>query len=90
MDSVVIVMVELAPAVTLDGLNDAPAPVGRPVAVNTTDWATPDDRTVLMVLVPDVPADTVAEMGEADIEKLLGGGAPVELALNRAMLDDQY
>jgi hypothetical protein len=84
------VMVELAPAVTLDGLNDATAPVGKPVALNATDWATPEDNTVLIVLVPIVPADTAAEVGEADIEKLLGGGAPVELALNRAMPDDQY
>lgn len=83
-------MVELAPAVTLDGLNDATAPVGRPVAVNATDWATPEDTSVLTVLVPDVPAETVAEVGDADIEKLLGGGAPLELALNRATPDDQY
>ena len=84
------VIVELAPAVTVDGAKEAAAPVGRPVALRATDWATPLVTAVLMVLVPDVPAVTVAEVGEADIEKSLGGGGPEELALNRAMPADQY
>ena len=65
--------------------------MGRPVALRATDWATPLVTAVLMVLVGRaVPADTVAEVGEADIEKSLGGGGAVELALNRAMPSDQY
>ena len=67
---------ELDPAVTEDGVKVATAPLGRPlVALRATDWATPLVRVVLMVLVAAEPAVTLAEEGEAEMEKSLGTGA---------------
>jgi hypothetical protein len=71
---VVTVMTEVCPAVMTWGLNDTRAPVGAPVAVRATDWATPLVTAVVMVLVAGEPAVTVAELGEAEMEKVLGGG----------------
>ena len=74
-DGVVMDMVELLPALTLDGVNDTRAPLGAPVALRATDWATPEVTAVLMVLVAAEPAAALAELGEAEIEKSLGAGA---------------
>ena len=68
-------MVELDPEFTVDGVNDTRAPVGRPVAERATDWATPLVRVVPMVLVAAEPAVTLAEEGEAEMEKSLATGA---------------
>ena len=68
-------MVELDPELMVDGVNDATAPEGRPVALIATDWATPLVTVVPMVLPAAEPATTLAEVGEAVMEKSLGGGA---------------
>ena len=68
-------MVELDPEFTVDGVNDTRAPLGRPVAERATDWATPLVRVVPMVLVAAEPAVTLAEEGEAEMEKSLVAGA---------------
>jgi hypothetical protein len=52
---VVIVSVELPPAVTLVGLNEALAPLGSPLALKETDWAEPLVNAVEIVLVPLEP-----------------------------------
>src|SRR5260370_28856084 len=65
---VVIVMVDVAVPVTDDGLNDAEAPDGRPDAVRFTVWDAPVSVTV-MVDVVELPAVTVPEVGESEIEK---------------------
>ena len=49
---VVIVSVEDWPAVIVEGLNDADAPLGRPEALNATLWALP---LVTAVEIVDVP-----------------------------------
>lgn len=66
---------ELAPALTLDGENDTREPLGALVALNATDWATPEVTAVLMVLVTAVPAAALADPGDAEIEKSLAAGA---------------
>ena len=45
------VSVELPPAVTEVGLNEAVTPDGRPLAARATDSAEPETRAVLIVLV---------------------------------------
>jgi len=52
-----------------DGLNDAVAPLGAPLAVNATVWAAPLVTAVLIVLVADWPDVAVREPGEALTEK---------------------
>ena len=74
-DAVVMDMVELAPELTVDGVNDTRAPIGAPVALRPIDWATPEVTAVLMAVVAALPATTLAEAGEAEIEKSLVGGA---------------
>src|ERR1051326_3044896 len=64
-----IVNLEEAPAVTEEGLNDAPAPAGRPLAENATVWGLPAITAVATVEVVVAPAVTVAELGLSDIEK---------------------
>ena len=63
------VSVELAPDVTLAGLNDAVAPAGRPVAVNATDCAAPVVTCVSMPTVPLWPCTSVTPLALALIEK---------------------
>src|SRR5580704_9164591 len=70
---VVTVMVELCPALSVEGLNETTAPDGAPVALSATDWVEPLVTAVEMVgEVPD-PAVTVAEVGAEAMEKSLGG-----------------
>ena len=86
---VVTVMVELCPALRVEGLNETTAPDGAPVALSATDWVAPLVTAVVMVgEVPD-PAVTVAEVGEAAMEKSLGGGGGAP-ALNNATPAAQY
>ena len=68
------VMVELDPAVIVEGEKETSAPLSAPLALNPTDWATPEVTTVLMVLVAAEPAEALAEAGEAEIEKSFDGG----------------
>ena len=70
------VSVELPPAVTAAGLNDAVAPEGRPLALSETVCAEPLVTAVAMVEValPFCVADT--ELGLALMEKSFGGGVP--------------
>ena len=89
-DAVVTVIVELPPEVTVDGVNDATEPEGRPVALRATDWAAPLVTAVLMVVEAAEPAVVLPEVGEAEMEKSLGGGGPELPALNRAIPSDQY
>ena len=74
-DGVVMDIVELAPAVDAGRGERHQGPVGGPVALKATDWATPAVTAVLMVLVAAEPAAALAEAGEAEIEKSLGAGA---------------
>ena len=68
-DPALSVSVDEPPDVTEAGLNDAEAPAGRPVADNETVCAEPDVVAVLMVDVPEPPAETDTVDGEAAIEK---------------------
>src|SRR5688500_6725001 len=59
------------PAVTDDGLNEAVAPAGRPLADSVTVCAVPAVTAVLTVVVPEPPAVTLADVGDTAIEKSL-------------------
>ena len=72
---VVMVIVDEPPAVTDDGLNDAPAPDGRPLADSDTVWAEPDVTAVDTVAVVDPPGATDPDVGDTEIEKSLPGCA---------------
>ena len=74
---VAIVMVELLPAVTAVGLNDAVAPAGSPVALRLTFCAEPLVTAVEMVDGPLEPCWIETLVGFAAIEKSFGGGAIV-------------
>src|SRR5262245_28252479 len=63
------VSVELPPAVTLVGLNDALASAGRPLMESDTFCALPDVTAVLMVVVPLDPCATETVVGFALIEE---------------------
>src|SRR5665213_1587368 len=71
-------MVELAPALTVDGVNETKDPEGAPVALRPIDWVTPEVTAVLIAVVAALPATTLAEVGETEIEieieKSLVGG----------------
>ena len=67
--------VELAPAVTLLGLNDAVVPLGRPLALRATDSAVPLTTAVEIVEVALPPCAAETLFGLALIEKSLAGGA---------------
>src|SRR2546430_1398858 len=77
-----IVMVEVLPAATAVGLNDAVAPAGRPVALKVTFCADPLVRAVEMVDDPLDPCWTETLVGFALIEKSLGGAAGQPGSLN--------
>src|SRR2546425_299196 len=68
-------MVELLPAATAAGLNDAVAPAGRPVALKLTFCAEPLVTAVEIVDDPLEPCWTETLVGFALIEKSLGGAA---------------
>ena len=65
------VSVELPPAVTEGGLNDADAPAGSPLADKLTVSALPLVTAVEIVLVPDAPCTADTLFGFALIEKSL-------------------
>ena len=71
------VSVELAPALTEAGLNEAVVPVGRAPVLRVMLSALPLVRTVEMVEVPVPPCATETELGFALIEKSFGGGGAV-------------
>lgn len=73
-NAVVMVMVELLPELTVDGENDTRAPDGAPVVLKPIDCVTPEVTAVLMAVEAALPATTLAEVGEAEIEKSLLGG----------------
>src|ERR1700686_2217443 len=73
---VVIVMSELPPEVTDEGLKLAPAPDGRPLAVSATLCDDPLVVAVLIVVEPLPPGATVTVLGLALMEKSFGGGEP--------------
>jgi len=62
---------ELPPAVTLDGLNDALAPDGTPVMLKLTVWAAPLVTAVLTVYDPLLPCAIVWDDGVAEMLKSL-------------------
>jgi hypothetical protein len=73
-------IVELPPEVTDEGENDTLTPLGAPDADNETDSALPDVTAVETVEDVEPPAVSDPELGEAEIEKSLGGGgAPPEV-----------
>ena len=74
---VVIVIVDEPPEVTDAGLNEALAPLGKPLAERLTVWALPDVVAVLTVAVTEPPAAVDPEPGETEIEKSLAGGVPL-------------
>jgi hypothetical protein len=65
------VRVELPPAVTEVGLNDPLAPDGRPETLRLTDWALPLVTAVAMVEVPAAPCAMLTLDGLAEMEKSL-------------------
>ena len=69
---VVIVSVELPPAVTVLGLKDAVAPEGKPLALSVTVCAFPLITVVPMVEVPLWPCTTDTLLGLALVEKSSG------------------
>src|SRR5438477_9928605 len=73
--AVAIVIVELLPAATAVGLNDAVAPAGRPLALKVTFCAEPLVTAVEMVDDPLEPCWTETLVGFALIEKSFGGAA---------------
>src|SRR5256714_9157477 len=74
---VAIVMVELLPAVTAVGLNDAVAPAGSPVALRLTFCAEPLVTAVEIVDGPPEPCWIETPVGLAAIEQAFRGGAIV-------------
>jgi hypothetical protein len=70
-EAVVMVIVELFPAVTLGGLKLADAPLGSPLELSETDCAEPLVSAVETVVVPLPPWVTVTVLGLALIEKSL-------------------
>jgi hypothetical protein len=74
-EGVVMDIVELAPELRLGGLKETRDPDGAPLALNPTDWVTPEVTAVSMVLVAVVPAAALVEFGDAEIEKSLGAAA---------------
>lgn len=64
-------IVELDPAVTEDGLNDTVTPPGWPAAESDTACAETELTAVLTVVVVDPPAVTEPELGETATEKSL-------------------
>jgi hypothetical protein len=66
--------VDEPPEVTVDGLNDAVAPLGSPLAERLTDWAEPLVVAVPTVAVTDPPGAVEPEVGDTETEKSLVGG----------------
>jgi hypothetical protein len=69
------VIVELPPAVTAPGLNEAVVPEGSPLALSVTVSGEPLVTVVAMVDVPLPPWTTDTVLGVALIEKSFAGGA---------------
>src|SRR5262249_45565853 len=78
------VMVDIWPAETVGGLNDAVTFAGRPDADSVTFCAMPEVTIVDTVYVTLEPAATVWLVGDTDIEKSLVGAPPQVGSLNEA------
>lgn len=65
--------VEEFPAVTEVGLSDAVAPEGCPLTDSEMVPAEPEATPVEMALVPEFPWTRLRLVGEAEMEKSLGG-----------------
>src|SRR5438270_465695 len=70
-DEVDRVKVDELPEVTVVGLKDADAALGRPEAERETDWAAPEVTAVLTVVVVAEPAVTEPDVGLSEMEKSL-------------------
>ena len=66
---VVMVRVDDPPEVTVDGLNEALAPAGRPPAERLTDWAEPLVVVVATVALTEPPGAVEPEVGDTEREK---------------------
>lgn len=86
--AVVMVIVEDWPEDTVVGLKVAVTPAGSPDPLRVSCSGEPPVTAVLMVLLVDEPATTVA--GAPEIEKSFEGGAAVAAALNIAIPAAQY
>ena len=75
------VSVELPPAVTTLGLNDAVAPAGRPLAESVTLSAEPLTTAVEIVEVVLPPCTAETLLGLALIEKSFGAGVTVSVTV---------
>jgi hypothetical protein len=75
------VSVELPPAVTALGLNEAVVPAGTPFAVSETVSAEPLVTAVEMVDVAVVPWTAETLLGLALIEKSFGAGVTVSVTV---------
>ena len=71
------VSVELPPVATEAGLNDAVAPVGRPLALSAIDSAEPLTIAVAIEEVPLAPWTRLKLAGLAAIEKSFGAAVTV-------------
>ena len=60
--------VELPPALTDVGVNEAEAPVGRPETLRYTDSALPETTAVEIVAVPEVDCSKLKLAGLTEIE----------------------
>jgi len=75
------VSVELPPAVTEAGLNEAVVPEGRPLALSVTDSAVPLVTAVEIVELAGPPWTAETLEGVALIEKSFGGGGAVTVSV---------
>jgi hypothetical protein len=80
-DDAVKVSVEDEPELTVDGLNEAVTPLGRPLALSATDSELPEVTAVETVAVAFAPAATLTFVGLTETEKSLG---PVDAGPNAA------
>ena len=76
-EAAVIVMVEVPVPVIEVGLNVTVTPVGWPLAVKATAESKPPVTVLVMADVPELPCDTVTEVGEAERVKPGGSVVPV-------------
>src|SRR5262245_50874050 len=76
------------PASTEVGLNDAVAPVGRPLAEKVTVSAEPLVSAVLTVADTDPPGVVEPEVGETETEKSFGVGHPASLPATFTAVQD--
>jgi hypothetical protein len=75
------VLVTGAPlGVTLEGLNEQLAPVGRPLQLKLTESLNPPTGVTVMVEVPELPGTRLTDVGEAEMLKS-GGSVTVSVTV---------